>query len=61
VGFYLPVSEVEPAGHYDSLSSAGDVLGRPLESVQLPWGLQTKDLLRESRIPGRNAGELLLL
>jgi hypothetical protein len=36
--------------------SAGGVLNQPLESVELPWGIRTKDPIRESCIPGRNAG-----
>ena len=39
-----------------SLSSGGVVLGRPLESVQMPWKVQAKGPLWESRIPGRSAG-----
>ena len=47
--------------HSDHLFSAGGVLDQPLESVQLPWGVRTKDPIQESRIPGPNAGELLPL
>jgi hypothetical protein len=46
------------------LFSAGGVLEQPPESVTLSWRVQTKDPIRESRIPGRNtgiAGELLPL
>ena len=39
-----------------TLSSDAVVLGRPLESVQMPLEVQTKDPLWESRIPGRSAG-----
>ncbi|XP_055756739.1 transmembrane 4 L6 family member 5 isoform X2 [Salvelinus fontinalis] len=36
----------------------GHVLDQPLESVQLPWRVRTKDPYQESHIPGLNAGEL---
>jgi hypothetical protein len=42
--------------HSENPFFAAVVLGWPLESVQLPWVVRTKDPLWESRIPGHNVG-----
>ena len=39
-----------------TLYSDGVALDRPLETVQMPWEVQTKDPLWESHIPGHSAG-----